>query len=92
MNGGALTGSGTINANVTNGGQVIPGGTGAAGMLTINGNYTQTATGSLNIELGGTAAGSSDQLAVSGTASLGGSSMSPRSAASRPRSATHSRS
>jgi hypothetical protein len=72
INGGALSGTGTINANVTNGGQVIPGGTGAAGLLTINGNYTQTATGSLNIELGGTVAGSSDQLVVSGAATLGG--------------------
>jgi hypothetical protein len=70
--GGSLTGSGTINASVGNGGQVIPGGIGAIGMLTINGNYTQTATGSLDIELGGTAAGASDLLAVTGTASLGG--------------------
>ena len=62
-----------INANVTNGGQVIPGGTGAAGLLTINGNYTQTASGSLDVDLGGTTAGSQyDQLAVSGTATLGG--------------------
>ena len=66
-------GSGTINANVTSGGQVIPGGTDAAGLLTINGNYTQTATGSLDVDLGGMTAGSQyDQLAVSGTASLGG--------------------
>jgi hypothetical protein len=72
INAGALTGYGIINANATNGGQVIPGGTGAPGTLTIDGNYTQTASGSLNIELGGTSAGSSDQLAVSGTASLGG--------------------
>ena len=73
INRGTLTGSGTINANVINAGQVIPGGTGAAGLLTINGNYTQTATGSLDIELGGTTSGSQyDQLAVSGKASLGG--------------------
>ena len=73
INAGALLGSGTINANVTNGGQVIPGGTGAAGTSTINGNYTQTATGTLDIDIGGTTAGSQyDQLAVSGTASLGG--------------------
>ncbi|MFI5458602.1 MAG: beta strand repeat-containing protein, partial [Isosphaerales bacterium] len=72
INAGALSGSGTINANVTNGGQVIPGGTGSVGLLTINGNYTQTASGSLNVELGGTTAGSSDQLAVSGPASLDG--------------------
>ena len=55
---GALTGIGIINANVTNAGQVFPGGTGAAGLLTINGNYTQTAAGSLDIDIGGTSAGS----------------------------------
>jgi hypothetical protein len=73
INGGSLVGSGTINVNVTSGGQVIPGGIGAAGTLTINGNYTQTATGALDIDIGGTTAGSQyDQLAVSGTAALGG--------------------
>ena len=73
IQGGTLAGTGAVNASVTNAGQVIPGGTGAAGLLTINGNYMQTATGSLDIELGGTTAGSQyDQLAVSGTASLGG--------------------
>ncbi len=74
ISGGTLTGTGTINANVVNSGQVIPGGTGAAGILTINGGYSQTATGTLVIDIGGTTAGSQyDQLAVSGTASLGGS-------------------
>jgi hypothetical protein len=73
INAGSLTGTGTINSSVSNGGQVIPGGTGAAGILTMNGNYTQTTTGALNIELGGTTAGSQfDQLAVSGTALLAG--------------------
>ena len=73
VEGGALAGSGVVNANVTNAGQVIPGGTGAAGLLTINGTYTQTASGSLDVDLGGTTAESQyDQLAVSGTASLGG--------------------
>lgn len=47
-----MSGSGTINANVTSGGHVIPGGVGAAGLLTINGNYTQTTFGGLDIELG----------------------------------------
>jgi hypothetical protein len=70
--GGALLGSGTVNANVVNGGLAIPGGAGSSGMLTINGNYTQTATGRLNIELGGMAFGTSDLLAVSDTVSLGG--------------------
>ena len=72
INGGALSGTGIIIGDVTNGGQVIPGGLGATGLLTINGNYTQTATGSFDVDLGGTAAGSIDQLAVSGTASLDG--------------------
>jgi hypothetical protein len=72
-NGSALSGSGAINATVTNGGQVIPGGTGAAGTLRINGSYIQTATGALGIDLGGTTAGTQyDQLTVSGTATLGG--------------------
>ncbi len=72
IDGGVLTGTGTINTSVTSDGQVIPGGEGTTGLLTINGNYTQTATGSLNIELGGTGFGASDLLAVSGAASLGG--------------------
>jgi hypothetical protein len=73
IEGGALTGSGTVSGNITNGGQVIPGGTGAAGTLAINGDYTQMAAGSLNVELGGTTPGSQyDQLDVSGTATLGG--------------------
>jgi Bacterial Ig-like domain (group 3) len=70
---GALSGTGIINANVTSAGQVIPGGAGDAGLLTINGNYTQAATGSLDVDLGGTTAGIQyDQLAVSGAATLGG--------------------
>ena len=58
---GSLTGTGTINAETccSNGGQVIPGGTGATGTFTINGSYTQTATGSLDINLGGTTDGAS---------------------------------
>jgi fibronectin-binding autotransporter adhesin len=73
QNGGTLSGSETINGNVTNAGQVNPGGIGAAGVLTINGNYTQTATGVLNVEIGGPGAGSGfDQLRISGTATLGG--------------------
>src|SRR5262249_62212147 len=38
-----------------------------------NCTYTQTCTGALNVDLGGTTAGTQyDRLAVSGTASLGG--------------------
>jgi phage baseplate assembly protein gpV len=73
IEGGALSGAGTVNGNVTNAGKVSPGGDGAAGVLTINGTYTQTDSGVLLIELGGTTAGTGyDQLKVSGAASLAG--------------------
>jgi outer membrane autotransporter protein len=43
------------------------------GVLTINGNYTQSSTGILKLDVGGTQAGTSyDQLHISGTATLGG--------------------
>jgi hypothetical protein len=69
---GILSGPGTINANVTNAGQINPGGVGSAGLLTINGNYTQTSTGVLTIDLGGTQAGKFDEMAVTGSATLAG--------------------
>jgi hypothetical protein len=74
IQGGSLSGPGTINADVVNAGLLNPGGTsGSTGLLTINGNYTQTATGILHIGLAGTTADSQyDQLAVSGTATLAG--------------------
>jgi hypothetical protein len=74
QSGAAITGAATINANVTNSGTIhVGGGPGVAGRLTINGNFTQTSTGVLNVELGGLNAGTdSDQLVISGTASLGG--------------------
>jgi hypothetical protein len=72
-NGGALIGGGTIDANVTNAGQVSPGGTGAASLLTINGSYTQASGGALNIELGGSTPGSQyDQVDLSGAIALDG--------------------
>jgi hypothetical protein len=71
--GGVLAGPGTINGNVTNAGLVSPGGDGGVGTLTVNGNYTQTAAGTLIIGLGGTTQGVSyDWLKVSGVASLDG--------------------
>ncbi len=72
LQGGTLSGTGTVNADLTNAATLSPGGTGA-GALLVNGNYTQTAAGSLNIDLGGLTAGSLfDQLNVNGTATLGG--------------------
>ena len=70
--GGSLHSGGTINANVTNSGNISPGS--SPGILTINGNYTQGASGTLNMEIGGTIPGPSghDQLVVTGMATLGG--------------------
>jgi RNA polymerase sigma-70 factor (ECF subfamily) len=71
IQGGLITGAGVIEANVSNGAQLAPGT--SAGLLSIIGNYSQTAAGSLLIEIGGPNAQSDyDQLAVSGTASLAG--------------------
>ncbi|MGC2312072.1 MAG: PEP-CTERM sorting domain-containing protein [Candidatus Acidiferrales bacterium] len=71
IQGGVLSGTGTVNGNVNNsGGLVQPGD--APGTLTIKGNYTQGAFGTLWIELGGTAPGDFSVLDVSGVASLNG--------------------
>ncbi|HHJ35051.1 MAG TPA: hypothetical protein ENJ87_04735 [Gammaproteobacteria bacterium] len=66
--GSILQGSGTFVGNVDNtNGTVRPGGTGATGILTINGDYIQGINGILEIELQGTTVGTGyDQLAVSG--------------------------
>jgi fibronectin-binding autotransporter adhesin len=73
LQGGTVNGPGTINGNVSNAGQFNPGVTGAAGLLSINGNYTQTETGVLNIQIGGTNPGADyDQLSITGMATLGG--------------------
>jgi hypothetical protein len=65
---GTLLGSGTIIGNVVNAGQID-----STGILTIQGNYTQTSQGILNIALGGTTAGTDyNQLIVTGLAMLDG--------------------
>ena len=67
---GCISGTGSINASVTNGGTLIPGFTnGTPGTMTINGNYTQTAAGTLQIQVG---KGAYSLLNVSGAAVLGG--------------------
>ncbi len=70
--GGTVGGTGTITATVNNSGAaVIPGGASAAGTLNITGPYTQSSSGTLDIELGGTTAGSGyDQLVVTGAVTL----------------------
>ncbi len=68
-NGGLLSGEGSLRG-LTNGGIVSPGN--SPGTLTVSGNYTQTANGTLRIEIAGTALGQFDLLAVGGHASLAG--------------------
>ncbi len=69
LNGGTLSGSGVVNGNVTNtAGTVQPGN--SPGKLTINGNYTQGADGSLAIDINSLSA--FDQLLINGNASLDG--------------------
>jgi RHS repeat-associated protein len=71
LNGGALSGSGTIQGAVINAGQINPGN--LLGTLTVTGNYTQASTGTTNIEIGGATAGSQyDRLHIQGTAALDG--------------------
>jgi hypothetical protein len=71
--GGVLAGVGTVSGTLLNAGEVRPGGSGAPGTLTVNGDYLQAATGALTIEIGGPTAGSEyGRLAVTGTATLGG--------------------
>ncbi len=69
--GDSLIGSGTLAANLVNAGTVSPGN--SAGGITVQGDYTQQATGVLEIQLGGTTAGTQyDQLTVTGTATMAG--------------------
>ena len=72
--GARITGAATLSGALTNAGTIdVGGGPGTAGTLTINGSFTQTATGALNVEIGGTTAGSQyDQLVINGMANLGG--------------------
>jgi hypothetical protein len=69
---GALVGTGTIGGDLINSGTVNPGLSASAGKLTVTGAYTQNAGGTLNIKLGGTDPSAFDQLAVTGSAALGG--------------------
>ncbi len=67
MTGGTLTAT-TFNGNLTNGGTVKSGD--APGTMTVNGNYTQTASGTLVEQIA--SASSYSKLVVTGSASLNG--------------------
>ena len=71
--GGNCAGSGTVGGNLSNSAVVAPGN--SPGILSVDGNYTQTASGTLEIELasnGGVAGTDHDRLAVTLAASLDG--------------------
>ena len=71
LNGGVLSGSGTIYGSLTNkGGYIAPGH--SAGILSVTGNFTQSANGTLILEDGGATPNKFDQLQVDGKATLGG--------------------
>ena len=69
LEGGTLSGSGVINGDVNNTGGTVNTGN-SPGVLTINGDYDQSALGIFLVEMIDT--GSFDQLIVNGTAQLGG--------------------
>jgi hypothetical protein len=69
--GGTLSGTGTITANVTNSATISPGT--PVGTLNITGNFTQTASGAMNIYLGGPTIGVDDsEIVATGTTQTGG--------------------
>jgi hypothetical protein len=74
--GGDIFGNGTIDVGaggtLTNAGAL---GTLEYGTLSVTGNFVQTNTGILDLWIGGTTAGTYDQLAVSGSVTLGGTLM-----------------
>ena len=55
VNAGFFQGTGVVNGNVFNSGIVSPGA--SIGTLRINGNYTQSASGTLRIEVAGASPG-----------------------------------
>ncbi|WP_448873901.1 autotransporter domain-containing protein [Desulfobulbus propionicus] len=64
---GILGGNGTLTGSVTNRGTVSPGH--SIGQLTIDGDYSQSSSATLGMEIG---AGQADRFTVTGTASLDG--------------------
>jgi hypothetical protein len=73
LEGGTLSGTGTVNGELQNAAFVLVGTPTAAGTLSVTGSYVQTSSGSLTIKVGGPNPGSDfDQLVVTGTATLDG--------------------
>jgi hypothetical protein len=75
INGGSIEGNASINVGVTNSGLLNPryASNTEFGRLTINGNYTETNSASINIQLGGSTAGTNfDQVDINGNATFDG--------------------
>ncbi|MTJ22286.1 S8 family serine peptidase, partial [Dolichospermum sp. UHCC 0352] len=75
INGGSIEGNGSINVGVTNSGLLNPryASNTEFGLLTINSNYTETNSANINIQLGGTTAGTNfDQVDINGNAAFDG--------------------
>ncbi|XHR29047.1 MAG: autotransporter domain-containing protein [Chthoniobacteraceae bacterium] len=70
VTGGVLNGSGIIGGSVYNQSIISPGSSGSPATLTIDGNFTQYSSGTLGIQIA--SASQYSQLAVGGTATLGG--------------------
>jgi hypothetical protein len=68
--GGALSGTGTLNGNLTMAGMMMPGN--PTGTFTLNGNYTQTSAGTLAEQVGWLNGSNANLFKVSGTANLAG--------------------
>src|SRR6185437_7608558 len=68
IEGGTLTGNGTVMSDVSNSGTVAPGSSTTPGKLAIDGSYTQTAGGALDEKIAGRNIPGTDydQLVVSG--------------------------
>jgi len=78
LRGGRIVGTGLIDSSVDNTNGIIAPGSSTTdeasfGVLSIEGNYTQSVVGATRIDIDGPALGTEhDQLAISGTANLGG--------------------
>ena len=75
VSGGLFFGLGTITGNIDLTGGLVSAGTASkrAGELTVDGTYAQSGAGALEVDLGGTTAGTQyDVLNITSTASLGG--------------------
>ena len=75
INGGSIEGNGSVNVGVTNSGSLNPrhASNTEFGRLTINSNYTETNSANINIQLGGSTAGTNfDQVDINGNATFDG--------------------